>query len=83
MSKLLLCASSSPNKRLRLLFLQIYVVQIRPLLTAQKVLIMGKKKKVEQSNYLKIGDTVLLYYNTRGKDGDPRKSGYVTADLSG
>ena len=40
---------------------------------------MTKKKKVDRSGNLKIGDTVLLYFNARSKE----KSGYVMTDLSG
>ena len=47
---------------------------------------MGRKKrKGDHSENLKIGDTVLLYFNTKSiaKEKSTQKSGYVITDLSG
>ena len=44
---------------------------------------MGRKKKKNDFDNVKIGDTVLLYYNAKKDIKDPRKNGYVMTDLSG
>jgi len=42
-----------------------------------------KKKNADHSDNLKIGDVVLLYYSTKTRTDDGRKSGFIMADLSG
>ncbi len=45
----------------------------------------GLKKSSQQADNLKIGDTVLLFYNAdkRFSTDSGRESGYILADLSG